>query len=201
MFLWICLLISSSSATLHLLVLVIICLFAWADRVNHYIRYLTAHVLFICGYDCWPLWKDKRYNKVMEAITTYLFYSLSVTLFHTLKRIPECVIAPPQLIEYFYRDNNNISDLWEHQEGLRKAIKKLLAGGNIPTRVVTLIYPAGLCITASQHLSLLPQPHPCCSEICTPIKRYCCLWCRVDKVAFCWICVSVCLFKCKSSLE
>lgn len=42
-----------------------------------------------------------------------------------------------------------------------------MAGGNIPTHVVTLIYLAGLSISASQHLSLLPQPHPCCSEIYT----------------------------------
>ncbi len=150
-----------------------------------------------------PFWKGVKKKKVETADTAYLLYSQSLffTLFHTNKHTAECVIILPQLIEYFYRDNNNISDLWEHQEGLRKAIKKLLAGGNIATRVVTLIYLAGLCITASQHLSLLPQPHPCCSEICMPIKRYCCLWCKVDKETFCWICLSVCSFKCKSTSE
>lgn len=150
-----------------------------------------------------PFLKDNWHQNLMKSIKTYLLYSLSLffTFFHTDKYTAKCVFIPPQPMEYFYRDNNNISDLWEHQEGLRKAIKKLLAGGNIATRVVTLIYLAGLCITASQHLSLLPQPHPCCSEICTPIKRYCCLWCKVDKATFCWICLSVCLFKYKSSLE
>lgn len=40
-------------------------------------------------------------------------------------------------------------------------------------------WPLYHCITAPlpPPSSLLPQPHPCCSEICTPIKRYCCLWC------------------------
>lgn len=138
----------------------------------------------------------------MEAITSYLFfYSLSpsfLRVFRTHRRWAECVIIPPRPIQCFYRANNNISDLWGHQEGLRKAIKKLLAGGNIPTRVVTLIYLAGLCISASQHLSLLPQPHPCCSEICTPIKRYRCLRCREDRAAFCW---SVCFFRHKGILD
>lgn len=121
----------------------------------------------------------------MEIITLYIYFFISLSCFFTIflthKHIPECVIVPPQLIKYFYGDNNNISDLWEHQEGLRKAIKKLLAGSTIATHVVTLIYLAGLCITASQHLSLLPQPHPCCSKICTAIKRYCSVRCRTDQ--------------------
>lgn len=46
-----------------------------------------------------------------------------------------------------------LSDLWEHREGLREAIKEILAGGNIPTHVATLIYLAGPRAAASRRAS------------------------------------------------
>lgn len=57
-------------------------------------------------------------------------------------------------------DDDALPDLWERREGLRKAIKEILAGGNIPTHVVTLIYPAGAacgCILGASS-PLLPPP-------------------------------------------
>lgn len=127
-----------------------------------------------------------------------LIFLLCHSSSHPQTRSWRCVILPPHPMECFCRDNNNVSDLWERQEGLRKAIRKLLVGSNIPTCVVTLIYLAGLCITASQHLSLLPQPHPCCSENCIPINRYHCLRCGVREATSCWICLSVCLSNVKA---
>ena len=89
--------------------------------------------------------RDKGYR--------YLSFLLSLSLFFALKTNNFVIIRPPSIsiritITFqIYGNTKKVS---------RKAIKKLLAGGNIPTRVVTLIYLAGLCITASQHLSLPP---------------------------------------------
>lgn len=96
------------------------------------------------------------------------------------------LVRPSLLLSaYLVGNDDKVSDLWEHREGLRKAIKEILAGGNIPTRVMTLIYLAGLRAAAPRRISLLPQPHPCCSEAFTPIEARQCL--------------SACLSNCQSA--
>lgn len=73
----------------------------------------------------------------------------------------------------FVRNDDALSDLWQDLEGLRKAIKEILAGGNIPTHVVTLIHLAGAACRGKP--PLLPQPRPCRSETFTPIRARQCL--------------------------
>lgn len=149
-------------------------LFTYIQLLSNQNEQIWKNALFNKGYNWWSFAESKLCKIKYQG--EYFLVSVLTFLWahqHTPKMRGCCL-----LFEYFGGNNNSVSDLWEHQEGLRKAIKELLAGGNIPTHVVTLIYLAGLCTAASQHLSLLPQPHPCCSEICTPIKRYRCLWRR-----------------------
>lgn len=144
-------------------------------------------VCYACRYAC-------------SWLCVFLCHSFShpFTLSNTAESLLLFLLSPSNC---FCRDNKNISDLWEHQGGLRKAIKSYWL--EVMSQHVLWPWFIWLASVSLHHStsSLLPEPHPCCSVICTPIKKYCSVWCRVAEATLCWICLSVYLFKCKSSFE
>lgn len=108
--------------------------------------------------DWWPI-AESKLCKIKDQRGYFLVsfsHSCGLTSTH-----PKHAVVPCLLFEYFGGNNDNVSDLWEHQEGLRKAIKELLAGGNIPNTCGDLDlsgWPLYRCITA-------PLPPPAASPM------------------------------------